>query len=326
MLMSVAAIFVGFVLLVWGAERFVFGAAATARCFGVSPMIVGLTIVGFGTSAPELLVSGVAAWNGNPGLAIGNALGSNITNIALVLGVAALIKPLDVHSQALRRELPVLLLVIALGLVLLLDYELGRGDGLLLLIGLVLMVYWMVTLGLRSRSDPMIDEYGAEVPEQVPVSRAFMWLALGMVVLFVGSRLLVTGAVDIAVHFGVSDLVIGLTIIAIGTSLPELAATVMGALRNEHDIAVGNIIGSNMFNILGVMGLPGLLAPSNLAPEVLTRDYPLMIGLTLALFVMAYGVRGGHGRINRIEASLLIGTYSGYLYLLYRSLSSGAMA
>jgi cation:H+ antiporter len=319
MLMSLVAIVAGFVLLVWGADRFVLGASATARCFGVSPLIVGLTIVGFGTSAPELLVSGVAAWNGNPGLAIGNALGSNITNIALVLGVAALVRPLEVHSQALRREMPVLLLVMALGLILLLDRELGRGDGLLLLFGLGLMIYWMVMLGLRSRSDPLLGEFDAEMPEQMPVGRALMWLVLGMVVLFIGSDLLVTGAVDIARRLGVSDLIIGLTIIAIGTSLPELAATVMSALRNEHDIAIGNIIGSNMFNLLGVMGLPGLLAPASLDAEVLTRDYPLMIGLTLALFFMAYGLRGGHGRINRIEALVLVAVYSGYLYLLYRS-------
>ena len=318
MLMSMLAIGAGFTLLVWGAERFVLGAAATARSFGVSPLIVGLTIVGFGTSAPEMLVSGVASWDGNPGLAIGNALGSNITNIALVLGLAALVKPLTVHSQALRRELPVLLLIMVLGLILLIDGDLGRGDGLLLLLGMVMMIYWLIMLGLRSRSDPMVSEFDAEMPKQMPVGTALMWLVLGMVVLFVGSRILVHGAVDIATQLGVSDLVIGLTIIAIGTSLPELAATIMSALRNEHDIAIGNVIGSNMFNLLGVMGLPGLLAPGPLAAEVLTRDYPLMIGLTLALFVMAYGFRGGHGRINRLEAALLLAVYSGYMYAIYR--------
>jgi len=318
MLMSMLAIGAGFVLLVWGAERFVLGASATARNFGVSPLIVGLTIVGFGTSAPEMLVSGIASWDGNPGLAIGNALGSNITNIALVLGLAALVKPLTVHSQMLRRELPVLLMIMVLALVLLLDGDLGRGDGLLLLLGMAMMIYWLVMLGLRSRADPMTSEYDAEMPKPMPVWTALMWLILGMVVLFVGSRILVHGAVDIATQMGVSDLVIGLTIIAIGTSLPELAATIMSALRNEHDIAIGNVIGSNMFNLLGVMGLPGLLAPGPLEAEVLTRDYPLMIGLTLALFVMAYGFRGGHGRINRWEAALLLVVYVGYMYIIYR--------
>jgi len=318
MLMSVLAIVGGFVLLVWGAERFVLGASSTARSFGVSPLIVGLTIVGFGTSAPEMLVSGVAAWEGNPGLAIGNALGSNITNIALVLGLAALIKPLEVHSQTLRRELPILLLIMVLAWVLLLDGELGRGDGLMLLLGMVVMIYWLVRLGLSTRSDPMTSEYDAEMPKQMPVWTALMWLLLGLVVLFVGSRILVHGAVDIATQLGVSDLVIGLTIIAIGTSLPELAATIMSALRNEHDIAIGNVIGSNMFNLLGVMGLPGLLAPGPVAAEVLRRDYPLMVGLTLGLFVMAYGLKGGHGRINRLEACVLVGVYGVYLYVIYR--------
>jgi len=318
MWMSVLAIVVGFCLLVWGAERFVFGASATARSFGVSPLIVGLTIVGFGTSAPEMLVSGVAAWEGNPGLAIGNALGSNITNIALVLGVAALVKPMTVHSQMLRRELPILLLIMMLALALILDRELGRGDGLLLLLGMMVMMYWLVMLGLRSRADPLSVEFDAEMPGQIPVWRALLWLFVGMVVLFVGSRILVSGAVDIAVRLGVSDLVIGLTIIAIGTSLPELAASVMSAVREEYDIAIGNVIGSNMFNLLGVMGLPGLLAPGPVAPEVLVRDYPVMVGLTLALFVMAYGFRGGHGRINRIEAAVLVLVYGAYLYLIYR--------
>jgi len=318
MLISLLAIGVGFVLLVWGAERFVLGAASTARSFGVSPLIVGLTIVGFGTSAPELLVSAVAAWNGNPGLAIGNAVGSNITNIALVLGVAALVAPLTVHSETLRRELPILLLIMMLGLVLLIDGELGRGDGLLMLLGMVLMICWLVMLGLRSRSDPLINEFDSEMPKQMPVATSLMWLALGMVVLFVGSRILVHGAVDIATRLGVSDLVIGLTIIAIGTSLPELAATIMSAVRNEHDLAIGNVIGSNMFNMLGVMGLPGLLAPGPVDSAFLTRDYALMVGLTLALCVMAYGFRGGHGRINRPEAVLLVSVYAVYLYVIYR--------
>lgn len=314
---SLAAITFGFVLLVWGAERFVAGASATARSLGVSPLIVGLTIVGFGTSAPELLVSGVAAWQGNTGLAIGNALGSNITNIALVLGIAALIKPLDVHSQTLRRELPVLLLVMCFALILIIDGDLGRGDGLMLLLGMVLVMYWLVRLGLESRADPMTKEYDAEMPAPMPIPRALFWLFLGMVVLFVGSRFLVTGAVDIATELGVSDLVIGLTIIAIGTSLPELAATVMSAIRNEHDIAIGNVIGSNMFNLLGVMGLPGVIMPGKIDSHVLLRDYPVMIGLTLALFFMAYGIKGGHGRINRIEASVLLVVFAAYLYLLY---------
>ena len=235
-----------------------------------------------------------------------------------MLGGAALVRPLTVHSETLRRELPILLLIMVLALVLLLDGELGRGDGLMLLLGLVVMIYWLVMLGLRSRSDPLTNEFDSEMPKQMPVAMSLMWLVLGMVVLFVGSRILVHGAVDIATRLGVSDLVIGLTIIAIGTSLPELAASIMSAIRNEHDIAIGNVIGSNMFNTLGVMGMPGLLAPGPVDSALLTRDYAVMVGLTLALFVMAYGLRGGHGRINRLEASVLIGVYIVYLYVIYR--------
>jgi len=316
MLMSSLLILIGFVMLVWGAERFVLGAAATARNFGVSPLIVGLTIVGFGTSAPEMLVSGVAAWEGNPGLSIGNAIGSNIANIALVMGVAALVVPLSVHSKTLRRELPILLLVMVLVLVLMLDGTLGRGDGLMLILGMGVMIFWLVMLGLRTRTDLMGGEFDAEMPDEMSNKKAMFWLLLGMVVLFLGSRLLVTGAVDVAKMLGVSDLVIGLTIIAIGTSLPELATSITSALKGEHDIAVGNIIGSNMFNLLGVMALPGLIAPGLVPDAVLDRDYPLMVGLTLAFILMAYGYRG-HGRINRVEGLVLLMVYIGYLYVIY---------
>ena len=317
MLIFSLAVLSGFVLLVWGADRFVAGASATARNLGVSPLIIGLTIVGFGTSAPEILVSGVASTLGNPGLAIGNALGSNITNIALILGATALIAPLDVHSDTLKREFPILLGIMALALLLLLDGELGRIDGLVLLTGLVVMIYWMVSLGLKSRhSDPLEDEFASELPPEMGMARALGWLVAGLLILLFSSRLLVWGAVGIAHEFGVSDLVIGLTIVAIGTSLPELAAAVVSALRQEHDIAIGNVIGSNMFNLLAVLGLPGLIHPGPVAAEVLSRDYPVMIGLTLALFAMAYGLRGP-GRINRLEGLLLLLAFAGYQFTLY---------
>jgi len=319
MLLSSVAVVAGFILLVWGADRFVLGASATARNFGVSPLIVGLTIVGFGTSAPEMLVSGMAAYQGSPGISIGNALGSNITNIALVLGVTALIVPLTVHSDILRRELPILLLVMVLALLLLVDGDLSRGDGLFLLLGMFLMIFWIVRLGLRERNsgDLMSSEFDAEIPEGMPMPRAILWLVIGMIVLFASSHILVWGAVNIAKAFGVSDLVIGLTIIAIGTSLPELAAAVMSALKNEHELALGNVIGSNMFNILGVMALPGLIYPAAVPDGVLSRDYPVMLGLTVALLLMAYGFRGRDGKINRIEGGLLVTAYLGYLFWLY---------
>lgn len=319
MLLFSLAVLAGFALLVWGADRFVAGASATARNLGVSPLIIGLTIVGFGTSAPEMLVSGMAASMGNTGLAIGNALGSNITNIALILGITALVVPLDVHSDTLRRELPVLLAIMLLALLLMLDSDLSRLDGTILLIGLAVMIYWMVSLGLKSRrSDPMSDEYAAELPPEMSMPRAITWLVIGLLVLLFSSRLLVWGAVEIAKLYGISDLVIGLTIVAIGTSLPELAASIVSALRKEHDIAIGNVIGSNMFNLLAVLGLPGVIHPAPFAAEVLSRDFPVMIGLTLVLFAMAYGFRGT-GRINRLEGGLLLLAFAAYQGVLYIS-------
>ena len=316
MTIAFIALIFGFAMLTWGADRFVLGSAAIARNLGVSPLIIGLTIVGFGTSAPEMLVSAMAAWNNNAGLAIGNAIGSNITNIALILGATTLVAPLKVQSSTLRREMPVLLFIMLVGLALMWDGILSRLDGGILLAGLGLMLIWLATLGARDRRDPMQSEYEAEIPSHMPMLRALFWFALGLVILIVGSRILVWGAVIIAQAFGVSDLIIGLTIVALGTSLPELAVTVMSAMKGEHDIAIGNVIGSNMFNLLGVLGLPGLIAPGAFAAEVLTRDFSMMIGLTIALFFMAYGFRGP-GRINRLEGGVLLATYVGYQTLLY---------
>ena len=325
MLLLVTAVIVGFVLLVWGADRFVAGAAATARNLGVSPLIIGLTIVGFGTSAPEMLVSGVAAWQGNPGLGIGNAIGSNITNIGLVLGATALVYPLSVHSRVLSREFPILFAVTLFAVVLLLDLDFSRFDGVLLLLGMGVMLYWMVATGLRSReenldaaADPMADEYDAEIPSDMSTGRAAGWLLVGLLVLLGSSKLLVWGAVGIAQAFGVSDLVIGLTIVAIGTSLPELAASVVGALRDEHDVAIGNIIGSNMFNLLAVLGLAGAIHPSAVDAAVLSRDIPVLVGLTIALFATAYGFRGD-GKITRVEGGLLLAAWIGYQGYIYYS-------
>ncbi len=319
MLESIAAVIVGFALLAWGADRTVIGASATARNFGVPPLVIGLTIVGFGTSAPEMLVSGMAAWEGNTGLSIGNALGSNITNIALVLGITALIAPLVIKSEIVRREIPILLAVSLLAYVLMADGELGFIDGVLLMGGLVVMIYMVVSLGLKSRdNDPLQEEFEEEMPDEMSNKKALMWLILGIIVMMVSSRLLVWGSVNIATAFGVSDLVIGLTIVALGTSAPELMATVVSAMKKEYDIAIGNVIGSNMFNLLGVLALPGLIAPGTFLPEVLERDMPWMIGLTLALFAVAYGFRGP-GKITRVEGGGLFAAYCTYMTMLYFS-------
>jgi len=314
-LLSVMAIIVGFGLLVWGAERFVHGAAAIANNFGVSPLIIGLTIVGIGTSAPEILISMVAAYQGNPALAVGNALGSNITNIALVLGITAIVMPLTVKSETLRREYPIMFIIMLVALMLVMDNHLGQIDGLILISGLFVMLYWMIQTGRKQKRDPMEKEFEQEIPE-ISTQKAFLWFAIGFILLLVSSRGLVWGSVNIAKAAGISDLVIGLTIVAIGTSLPELAASIMSALKKEHDIAIGNIIGSNMFNMLVVFGIPGLMSPHIIDSAILERDFPFMIGLSIALFITAYGFKG-EGRINRYEGSILLGSYVSYMVVLY---------
>ena len=318
MLLSLIAIAAGFALLIWGADRFVDGAAALARNLGVPPLVIGLTIVGMGTSAPELLVSGLAAAQGNPGLGIGNAIGSNITNIGLVLGVTALIAPLSVHSRLLQRELPLLLIAMLFGYVLLADGQLQRIEGLALISGLFLVLIWMVFSGRRAgRSEAFAGEF--ELPRAMSTARATLLFLLGLIVLLAGSKALVWGAVDIAERLGVSDLVIGLTIVAIGTSLPELAASIISARRGEPDIALGNVVGSNLFNVLGVLGLPGLLAPGPVPGEVLSRDYPVMLALTVLLFAFAFSLRNGERHINRLEGGLLLAAFIGYEIWIYLS-------
>jgi len=317
--LSIAAVVVGLLVLAWSADRFVLGAAAIASHLGVSPLLIGLTIVGFGTSAPEILISLIAAVQGNPALAVGNALGSNIANIALIIGLTALLAPLTVRSQTLRREFPVLLGASLLVLILCLDGYLGRIDGAILLTGLSAMVLWVVHLGRQGRTDdPLNAEFEQEIEAGPGLRSGIVWSVLALLTLVAGSRLLVWGAVDIARTLGVSDLVIGLTIVAVGTSLPELAASLASARKGEDDIAVGNIIGSNMFNLLAVMGIPAAVTPAALEPAVLTRDLPAMLGLTVALLVMAYGF-GGVGRINRFEGAILLVCFLTYQLLLYSS-------
>lgn len=314
-LLSIMAIIIGFGLLVWGAERFVHGAAAIAKNFGVSSLIIGLTVVGIGTSAPEILISIVAASQGNPALAVGNALGSNITNIALVLGITAIVMPLTVKSETLRREYPIMFIVMLIALILVIDNHLGQTDGIILISGLFAMMFWMVQQGKKQKRDPMEKEFEQEIPK-ISTRKALSWFTIGLVLLIISSRGLVWGSVNIAKAAGISDLVIGLTIVAIGTSLPELAASIVSALKKEHDIAIGNIIGSNMFNLLVVFGIPGLISPHIIDSAILERDFPFMIGLSIALFIMAYGFKG-EGRINRFEGSLLLSGYAAYMAVLY---------
>lgn len=317
MLIASLAILAGLALLVWSADRFVEGSAATAGHFGMPPLLIGMVVVGFGTSAPEMVVSALAASQGNPGLALGNAYGSNITNIALILGITAVIAPIAVHSQVMRKELPILALVTLAAAWLLFDGELSRLDAAGLLVLFALLLGWSIWSGMRKTDDAFATEMDAELAAHpMPTRNAMLWLVVGLVLLIISSRVLVWGAVDLATRFGVSDLVIGLTIVAIGTSLPELASSIIAARKGEHDLALGNILGSNLFNTLAVVGIAGSIAPMAVANEVLIRDIPVMVGLTLALFVLGYGFRGP-GRINRVEGAGLLAVFVGYTaYLL----------
>ncbi len=326
-LIDIVAILAGFALLIWSADLFVSGASATARNLGVSPLIIGLTIVGFGTSAPEILVATIAASGGNPGLAVGNAIGSNITNIALVLGATAVVVPLTVHSSILKREYPLLVVATVLAIILLaFDNTLDRTDGMLMIILLLALMIFVVHTALQQRlgkyggaiTDPLSSEFEQEIPADMAMSKAVILLIAGIALLLISSKLLVWGAVNVAVTLGVSDLIIGLTIVAIGTSLPELAASIASARKGEHDIALGNVIGSNMFNTLGVLGVAGLIHPEQLTEGVLTRDLPIMVGLTIIMFVMAFG-RDTAGEITRREGALLLTIFAAYELILYFS-------
>jgi cation:H+ antiporter len=317
MLIPLAQLIGGFLLMVWAADRLVAGASATARNLGVSPLIIGLTIVGFGTSAPELVVSAVATYRGNAGLALGNAVGSNIANLGLVLGITALIYPLRLESKALKREYPLLLLIMLVCLLLILDLEYSRVEGWILIGGLAALIRWLIHLGLqRPHTDPLAEEFEAEIPTNVPTRVAVFWLTVGIVVLPISSQFLVEGAVSIARGLGVTDTVIGLTIVAFGTSLPELATAVTSALRREDDLAIGNIIGSNMFNMLGVLGIAAAIRPVEAPSILLARDFPVMFLMTGLLFFMAGDFRGP-GKISRRSGLLLLTLFISYQALVW---------
>ncbi len=312
MFLNILMVIAGLAALVWGADRFVVGAAATARNLGVAPILIGLTIVGFATSAPEILVAVTASIKGSPMLAVGNALGSNIANIALVLGAVAVIHPIEVKSQTLMREMPVLLAVTLLTISLFLDNFLSRIDGLVLIATMGVVMYWIVRLATSPHAEDPIDAaYEEEIPSDIAMKSSVMRLIVGFITLLVGAELLVRGATDIALYFGVSELVIGITLVAIGTSLPELAVSIISVLRGEYGLAVGNIIGSNIFNLLAVIGVAALIQPTALTPVVLTLHFFVVSGFTLVLFAMAY-TYSGTGHINRIEGAILLIAFVAY--------------
>ncbi len=315
MLINFLALLGGLLVLVVSADKFVAGTASIARNMGVSTLLIGLTIVGLGTSAPEILVSAIASLEGNGGLAVGNALGSNIANIGLILGFTALISPLAVHSGLLKRELPVLALISVMCYLLALD-GLSVGDSIWMIITLILFVLWLIKLAKAGQQDVLAQELAAEIPEEMSTLKASLLTVLGLAGLLLSSKLLVWAAVNIAQAFGVSDLVIGLTIVAIGTSLPELAASVTSVLKGEDDLAVGNIIGSNVYNLLAVYSLPGFIAGMTLGDTVLVRDFPAMLALTMVLFLMGYGYKKV-GRISRLEGMILLCAYGAYQWTVY---------
>ena len=317
MFLSVVIFLVGLIVLSWSADRFVYGASALAKNIGISPMMIGLTIVAMGSSAPEIVVSAMASANGNMNTAVGNALGSNFTNIALVLGITALVKPLVVASTTLKRELPALLVITLIAVAFLFDGELASYEGLILMGLFVFVLAMMAWLSLQvDKEDPLVAETADEIPSNVSTTSALIWVGVGLVLLPLSAHFLVDSAVEIARYFGISDLVIGLTIIAFGTSLPELAASIAGVLKGEDDLALGNIIGSNIFNLLAVLGMPGLIAPGLLDPDVFNRDMWVMLGLTLLLFLFSFDLIGKR-IISRTNGALFLASFIGYQIWLF---------
>ncbi|CAH8197118.1 putative transport protein YrbG [Vibrio aestuarianus] len=316
MIEAIVFLSVGLVFLVWSADKLVFGAAALARNVGISPLVIGMTILAMGSSAPEMMVSATAALEGKTDTAVGNVLGSNIANIALILGITALIKPLSVSSPVIRRELPLMIGVTLLSGALLWDNHLGFYEGALLFVLFAAFILAMLRISRNEQKngDTLLDDQESEIPQGVSNLKAAMWVVVGLIILPIAASVLVDNAVIIAKYFGMSDLVIGLTIIAVGTSLPELAASLASVLKGEDDMAVGNIIGSNVFNILAVMGIPGLINPSMLSEYAMGRDFWVMLGVSLLLVIMALGKSRS---INRLEGGILLLTFIGYqAYLL----------
>jgi cation:H+ antiporter len=319
MIEAIAYLVFGLILLIYSADKFILGAAATAGYLGVSSMVVGLIIIGFGTSAPEMVVSAIAAMKGNPGLALGNAVGSNIANIALVLGVGIAVTPLLIASATIKRELPMLLVISLFVLMLMWDGEQSRMDGIILLASVLSMTVWMAWLGLKQskEKDILQKEFEAEIPQDVSKTAALLWLAFGIIMLPVASMLIVDGATIIAKIMGMSDVAIGLTIVALGTSLPELSATIACMRKNEHDLALGNILGSNMFNLLGVLGISATIKSYEMPADFLQTEYLVMLDLTFALLVLSMVYVSKNKPIPRFYGYLFVASYLAYMVWLY---------
>lgn len=321
LLLPALGLIVGVLGLLWGADRFVAGSAGAARNYGISPLVIGLTVVSIGTSAPEILVSVNAALNQVSALAVGNALGSNLANIGLVLGITALISPIPVQKHLLSQEAVVLLLITAAAGLCLYDGYLGRGESLLL----GSMIFPLVFIAIKykkSHTSPEEIAAGEEIPD-ITMGAALLWFVVGLAVLLASAEVTVWSAKTIAQSMGISELVIGLTVVAIGTSLPELAASAVSALRGHHDIAIGNVFGSNLFNIMLVMTSAGAISPIALSPEVFSRDYLSLSVMTLLLVAMVAwallrGARSGSAaKLSRRFGFILVCGYGLYYVLLW---------
>ena len=319
MLLASLAILIGLPVLLWSAGKFVGGAASVANHFGVSPLLIGMLIIGFGTSAPEIIVSVFAAIQGNSGIALGNAYGSNIANILLILGLTAIISPIAVKSEIIKKELPVLLGITFFAAWQVWDLNISKDDAFSLLGLFVLLLSWSIYHGMKGDKDALADEYDEEInSNEGTVKTHVMWLIAGLLLLVASSRMLVWGAVEVATFFGVSDTIIGLTVIAIGTSLPELASSLMAVKKGEHDLAIGNVIGSNMFNTLAVVGIAGTIQPMAVGSEFLYRDVMVMFASTIALFIFCSGIKR-QGRLNRLEGGAFVLAYAAYTYWLIQA-------
>ena len=319
MLLASVAILIGLPLLLWSADKFVGGAAVVAKHFGLSPILIGMLIIGFGTSAPEIIVSIIAAMEQSSGIALGNAYGSNIANIALILGITALISPIAVRSQIIRKELPIMLGLTFFAAWQVLDLQVSKDDAFSLLGLFILLISWSIWTGMSGDKDALAAEYDEELNlADTNLKKETLWLVIGLIILVASSRLLVWGAVEVATYFGVSDVVIGLTIIAIGTSLPELASSLVAVKKGEHDLALGNVIGSNMFNTLAVVGIAGVIHPMEVSSDFLYRDVLFMLVASVALFIFCIGLKGP-GRLNRLEGGVFVAAYAGYTWYLINS-------
>ena len=309
MLIPVVSLLIGFTLLVWSADAFTDSGAKIARIFNISPLIIGLLIFGFGTSAPEMLVSGLAAYNGHPELSIGNAFGSNIFNIGLVLAVAAIIHPVTVEKNVLKKEwLFLFFSTLVIGF-LLMDGFLSFIDGSILLILLLLFLYYVFNESKKGNN--LENEVSEDINKDQSKGKTWLLLIISLIILVSSARLVVWGGTNLALAFGVSDLIIGLTVVALGTSLPELAVAISSALKKQHQMIIGNIIGSNLFNSLGVLAIPGLILPFQIPSEVMSRDYIFMLIFTLLILVFSLKLR-----INRFGGLILLTILASYLYQL----------